>query len=107
MTREQVKGQLELLILAVLDGAPRHGYAIISAVRDRSDGDFDLPEGTVYPALHRMEARGLVTSTWADVGGRRRRVYSLSASGAAALVQRRAEWRSLATGVDAVLGWSA
>ena len=54
MTREQVKGQLELLILSVLDGAPRHGYAIISAVRDRSNGDFDLPEGTVYPALHRM-----------------------------------------------------
>jgi PadR family transcriptional regulator len=107
MTREQVKGQLELLILAVLDGAPRHGYSIISAVRDRSDGDFDLPEGTVYPALHRMEARGLVTSRWADVGGRRRRVYALSASGAAALVQRRAEWRSFATRVDAVLRWSA
>ena len=107
MTREQVKGQLELLILAVLDGAPRHGYAIISAVRDRSDGDFDLAEGTVYPALHRMEAQGLVTSTWADVGGRRRRVYALSTSGAAALVRRRAEWRSFATGVDAVLGWSA
>ena len=107
MTREQVKGQLELLILSVLDGAPRHGYAIISAVRDRSDGDFDLAEGTVYPALHRMEAQDLVTSTWADVGGRRRRVYALSASGAAALVRRRAEWRSFATGVDAVLGWSA
>ena len=108
MTREQVKGQLELLILAVLDGAPRHGYAIISAVRDRSDGDFDLAEGTVYPALHRMEAQGLVTSTWADVGGRRRRgLRASSASGAAALVRRRAEWRSFATGVDAVLGWSA
>jgi DNA-binding PadR family transcriptional regulator len=107
MGREHVRGQLELLILAVLDGAPRHGYAIIGALRDRSGGDFDLPEGTVYPALHRMEARGLVTIAWADVGGRRRRVYSLSASGAAALVRQRAEWRSFATGVDAVLGWSA
>ena len=80
MTREQVKGQLELLILSVLDGAPRHGYAIISAVRDRSDGDFDLPEGTVYPALHRMEGAGPGDE---HVGGRRRApapLYSLSAT---------------------------
>ena len=107
MSREQVKGQLELLVLAVLDGAPRHGYAIITALRDRSDGDFDLPEGTVYPALHRMEERGLVSSRWADASGRRRRVYALTPTGAAALVERRTEWRSFTRGVDAVLAWSA
>ena len=107
MAREQVKGQLELLILAVLEGGPRHGYAIIAALRERSEGDFDLPEGTVYPALHRMEERGLVSSSWADVGGRRRRMYALTRNGAAALVERRAEWRSFATRIDGVLGWSA
>jgi PadR family transcriptional regulator, regulatory protein PadR len=106
MRREQLKGHLDLLLLSVLEGTPRHGYAIISALRDRSDGEFDLPEGTVYPALHRLEAAGLVASRWSDEGGRRRRVYRLSGTGAAALVERRAEWTSFANGVHAVLGWS-
>jgi PadR family transcriptional regulator len=98
---------LDLLLLAVLDGPPRHGYALITLLRERSDGGFDLPEGTVYPALHRLEASGLVSSRWTDVAGRRRRVYALTAAGAAALVARRAEWSDYASGVEAVLGWSA
>ena len=60
-----VRGHLDLLVLSVLaDTGPVHGYGIISALRARSDGAFDLPEGTVYPALHRMEKDGLVLSRW-------------------------------------------
>src|SRR5262245_33850695 len=97
MRREQLKGHLDLLLMSVLAGAPQHGYALIVALR----------EGTVYPARHRLEAAGLVASRWSDEGGRRRRVYRLTAAGAAALAERRAEWTSFATGVHAVLGWSA
>ena len=81
MDRERLKGNLDLLLLSVLSSGPAHGYAIISALRDRSGGTFDLPEGTIYPALHRLEDSGLLASTWAQAGGRRRRVYGLTDEG--------------------------
>jgi DNA-binding PadR family transcriptional regulator len=102
----QLKGHLDLLLLAVLQGAPRHGYAVITALRERSDGAFDLPEGTVYPALHRLEQDGLVSSTWSTEDGRKRRVYRLTAAGATALAERTATWRQFVTGVSAVVGIS-
>ncbi len=107
MNRERLKGNLDLLLLSVLAAGPAHGYAIISALRDRSGGAFDLPEGTVYPALHRLEDAALLASSWADADGRRRRVYGLTDKGAAALAAERTEWRRFATGIQAVLGWSA
>jgi PadR family transcriptional regulator PadR len=64
MDRERLKGNLDLL-LSVLSSGPAHGYAIISALRDRSGGTFDLPEGTMYPALHRLEDAG---PAWAEPG---------------------------------------
>ncbi len=107
MNRERLKGHLDLLLLSVLAAGPGHGYAIISALRDRSEGTFDLPEGTVYPALHRLEDAGLLASSWADVNGRRRRSYGLTDKGAAALAAERTEWRRFAVGVQAVVGWQA
>ncbi len=107
MDRERLKGNLDLLLLSVLSSGPAHGYAIISALRDRSGGTFDLPEGTIYPALHRLEDAGLLTSTWSQVEGRRRRVYGLTDRGAAALAAQQTEWRRFAGGVHAVLGWAA
>jgi PadR family transcriptional regulator, regulatory protein PadR len=68
MDRERRKGNLDLLRLSVLSSCPAHGYATISALRDRSGGTFDLPEGTIHPALHRLEDVGLVASTWAEPG---------------------------------------
>jgi PadR family transcriptional regulator len=107
MNRERLKGNLDLLLLSVLAAGPGHGYAIISALRDRSEGTFDLPEGTIYPALHRLEEAGLLASSWAQAEGRRRRVYGLTEKGAEALAAERTEWRRFAGGVHAVLGWSA
>ncbi len=98
-----VRGHLDLLLLQVLSAGPAHGYAVITSLRQRSDGMFDLPEGTVYPALHRLEAAGLLASDWARVDGRRRRVYRLTAAGRAATLSERREWRSLVAAVDAVL----
>jgi DNA-binding PadR family transcriptional regulator len=73
-------------------------------VRRTSGGRFDYPEGTVYPALHRLEAEGLLASGWsADDGRRRRRVYELTAKGAKALDGRRRDWERFAQSVGAVL----
>jgi PadR family transcriptional regulator len=103
MRREQLKGHLDLLLLSVLTRGAAHGYAIIGELRNRSEGAFDLPEGTVYPALHRLEKNGLVRSYWADESGRRRRLYELTAAGATALTEMREEWRTFSRGVGAVL----
>jgi len=81
--------------------------ANLRVIARRSGGEFDLAEGTIYPALHRLEASGLLTSRWDVVGGRRRRVYALSSSGRRAVVDRRATWASFSRAVDAVFGGEA
>jgi len=103
-----LRGHLDLLLLATLRGTgPAHGYALITALRDRSEGAFDLPEGTVYPALHRLERDGLVLSRWEAGPGRRRRVYELTRDGVAALTDRRRDWSVFVTGMQAVVSWRA
>jgi len=105
--QQRLKGNLDLLLLSVLARGPAHGYAVIAALRDRSDGTFDLPEGTVYPALHRLERAQLLSARWqlgetAD-GGRRRKVYVLTTAGEAALAAERSRWRRFTAGMGAVL----
>ena len=102
-SREGTKGHLDLVLLGVLAAAPGHGYAIITALKERSDGALDLPEGSVYPALHRLEDMGLVASDWASANGRRRRQYRLTPKGASALRSERAEWSRLSAAINAVL----
>jgi DNA-binding PadR family transcriptional regulator len=103
MRAEALKGHLDVLLLAVLDDQPRHGYAVIQALRASSDGRFDLPTGTVYPALQRLESQGLVRSGWSQVAGRRRRTYTLTAVGRRALTEQRTAWQDFSTAVTAVL----
>ncbi len=100
---EALKGHLDSLILAVVGAAPAHGYAIIEELKLRSRGTFTLPEGTVYPALHRLERAGLLQSNWSEAGGRRRRVYKLTRRGRRRLAARKSEWREFARAVEAVL----
>ncbi len=103
MRADLLKGHLDLLILAILSGGRRHGYAIIEELRTRSGGTFDLPEGTVYPALHRLEAAGFLESGWSDATGRRRREYELSGAGREALRQRRDEWQAFSGAIESVI----
>ncbi|MGH3762637.1 PadR family transcriptional regulator [Actinophytocola sp.] len=98
-----IRGHLDALILAVLADGPRHGYAIIEALQARSGGALDLPTGTVYPALRRLERAALLTGRWDSVGGRERRTYSLTRAGRHALAVQRAEWNEFAAVVGAVL----
>ena len=98
-----LKGHLDTLLLAALDGEPRHGYAVIEALRENSGGRFDLPSGTVYPALHRLQRAGLITSSWSVVDGRRRRTYELTPAGQTKLHTERATWREFAATVTTML----
>ena len=104
MRAEALKGHLDGLLLATLEAGPRHGYAVKEALREATDGRIDLPTGTVYPALHRLERAGLIAGDWSVVGGRRRRTYRLTEAGRTALTSQRAGWQEFATAITAALG---
>ena len=104
MRAEALKGHLDGMLLATLEDGPRHGYAIRKALLDGSEGRFDLPTGTIYPALHRLERAGLVRSRWSTSGGRRRRTYELTPAGRRTLGAERASWRDFSASVSALLG---
>jgi len=104
MIGEALKGHLDLLLLSILANRPAHGYAVIESLRSRSEGTFDLPEGTVYPALHRLEDQGLLESTWSQDSGRRKRVYQLTPKGQEALSTRQDEWLKFSKAVNATVG---
>ncbi len=104
MIGEALKGHLDLLLLAVLAEGPAHGYAVIEALRQRSEGTFDLPEGTIYPALHRLESQGLLRSHWSGDSLRRKRVYQLTSKGQQTLAKRQEEWKRFSKAVNATVG---
>jgi PadR family transcriptional regulator PadR len=104
MEGEMLKGHLDMIVLAALSAGRAHGYAVIEEIRRRSGKAFDLPEGTIYPALHRLEQAGLLSSRWVTAdSGRRRRVYALTASGKRALAQRRAVWQQFSDAIRGLL----
>jgi|SRR5579862_8672914 len=104
MKPDAFNGQLDSLIMATIAAEPAHGYVILQRLQERSSGAFELAEGTLYPALHRLERDGLLASSWSTGSGRRRRVYEITSAGQSALQTRRREWRRFSTAVEAVLG---
>ena len=104
MRAEAVKGHLDSILLASLEARPLHGYAIMEAVRAGSRASFDLPTGTVYPALHRLEHAGLIRSKWSTVSGRRRRTYELTERGRRRLAEERQSWKQFSRAVSTLLG---
>ena len=104
MEGEMLKGHLDMIVLAALAGGPAHGYAVIEEIRRRSSEAIDLPEGTIYPALHRLQQAGLLSSKWVTAeSGRRRRVFALTPGGKRALVQRRAVWQQFSDAIGSLL----
>ena len=105
MEGEILKGHLDMIMLAALSGGPAHGYAVIEEIKRKSGQAFDLPEGTIYPALHRLEQAGLLASRWVTAdSGRRRRVYALTRRGMRALDQQRATWEQFSDAIGGLLG---
>ena len=91
-------------MLSVLASRPLHGYAVIEELKTRSGDSFDLPEGTIYPVLHRLEKEGLLASAWSEAAGRRRRTYTLTRAGKGALAEQRRAWQDFSDAVGKVLG---
>jgi PadR family transcriptional regulator PadR len=104
MTGQTLKGHLDMLLLAVIRDGASHGYAMIDALRAQSGGALDIAEGTIYPALHRLERLGAIASRWDETAGRRRRVYTLTASGRRLLGRQQREWSAFARVVSSVVG---
>ena len=106
MLRSQLlKGTTDLLILSVLDDEDLYGYQIAQRIRARSGDRLAPSEGTLYPALHRLEARGALQATWGPgESGPRRRYYRLTDAGRGLLAEARREWESYVTEVRAVAG---
>lgn len=103
MQREVLKGHLDLLLLAAVADEPAHGYLVVERLKQRSGGELELAEGTVYPALHRLERQGLLESDWASAAGRKRRVYRLTRRGREELARKRTDWQRFAGVVQAVV----
>jgi transcriptional regulator len=102
-----LRGHLDGLLLAVLADAPGHGYELSQRLTQRSGGELGVHEGSLYPALHRLERAGLVESAWSSAEGRRRRIYRLTPAGRRAVERSRQEWRAFSGAVDRVLGVKA
>ncbi|HEX5479012.1 MAG TPA: helix-turn-helix transcriptional regulator [Dehalococcoidia bacterium] len=103
MEGDALRGHLEFLLLAGLAQSEQHGYALIEWLREQSAGALDLGEGSVYPALRRLEAAGSVASTWRADGGRRKRVYRLTKRGRERLRSEHDDWNDLVRTVGLVL----
>jgi DNA-binding PadR family transcriptional regulator len=100
------RGEFGLLILGLLGRREMYGYEIVAELRRTTEGTIDLPEGTVYPALRRLEHEGLIGGHWVDAANSapRRRYYRLTTDGEHALAEGRADWLRFKTAADAVLG---
>ena len=99
-----LKGTLPTLILEALEAQPEHGYRIAQSIKERSRGVLDFKEGTLYPALHKLESEGMVESYNRIESGRTRRYYRITESGRAMLSRDRAEWQVLSQAVTLILG---
>lgn len=98
-------GILDVLILDVLSHGRSYGYEIVQKVMGQSQGYFELTEGSLYPALHRLERRKLLAGSWQETAaGRRRKYYRLTAAGQKHLEAKRKEWMQFVAGVNGVLG---
>jgi PadR family transcriptional regulator, regulatory protein PadR len=96
------KGSLPTLILHNLLQGPNHGYQIAQEIKKKSKGVLDFKEGTLYPALHGLEAKGLITSYVSTVNGRPRCCYKLTDKGKKALIKQMKEWNQFAGAIDLI-----
>jgi PadR family transcriptional regulator PadR len=106
MDSQFLKSAVEMLIPEVASEGPTYGYALAQTVGERSKGYFELKEGSLYPALHRLERQKLLRSSWREADGRRRKYYDLTQKGRTELAARKRSWLSFAAGVNGVLGTS-
>lgn len=102
--RELLKGSTDTLLLSLINFQPLYGYQIIKDLEKRSRGYFLFKEGTLYPALHRLEKSGLIRSKWEKLSnGQERRYYYITEKGQHALIERLETWRDFYTAVNLIM----
>lgn len=102
--RELLKGNTESLLLAIINRQPSYGYQIVKELEKRSNGYFQFKEGTLYPALHRLEQENLIKGNWETLpAGQRRRYYYITEKGKQVLATRLAIWQDFSSAVKAVI----
>jgi PadR family transcriptional regulator len=105
LDREVKRGSTEMLILALVEDRPRHGYEIAKLIEQRSDGVLQFHAASLYPLLYRLEKRGLIKGRWVErAGERRRRFYKLTAAGQKILAEQRQTWKEFFAALDRVAG---
>lgn len=100
---EALKGHLDLILLSALEQGPAYGYLIVAQIEEDSEGLLCLSDGTIYPALHRLERARLLSSFHEITAGRRRRVYRLTPAGISRLDELKSEWRTFSSAVERLL----
>jgi transcriptional regulator len=104
-SRELKKGSTELLVLALIEDRPRHGYDIGKRIESGSNGRLTFRIGSLYPILVRLEDKGLITGRWVEkAGDRRRRYYKLTAEGRKALARERSLWSEFVVTINRISG---
>ncbi len=102
--RDLMKGSTDSLLLYLISQQPMYGYQIIKELETRSQGYFKFKEGTLYPALHRLERAGLILGKWQVLpGGRQRRYYHITDKGGSILIEKRDQWRDFLAAMNLVL----
>lgn len=105
LDREVKRGSAEMLILALVEDKPRHGYEIAKLIERRSDGVLQFHVASLYPLLYRLEKQGLISGRWVEKAGqRRRRFYRLTAAGQRMLNEQRRTWKDFFAALDRVAG---
>ena len=105
ISKELRKGSADLLILALLEHRPRHGYEIARLIDERSEGALSYHVASLYPTLYRLDNQGLVEGRWVEKAGqRRRRYYTLTPAGRRMLAQERSTWQGFFVALDRVAG---
>ena len=105
LDREVKRGSTEMLILALVEDRPRHGYEIAKLIEQRSEGVLQFHVASLYPLLYRLEKRGLIKGRWVEKAGqRRRRFYKLTAAGQKILAEQRKTWKDFFAALDRVAG---
>jgi PadR family transcriptional regulator PadR len=105
LKKQTLDGNVETLLLAVLEKGPSYGYAIVQDINERAQGLLEMGEGTIYPVLHRLEERDLIAATWRTAeNGRQRKYYRLTPKGKKALAENCRQWQLMSSVMEKVLG---
>lgn len=104
ISKELARGSTTMLILNLLQNKNMYGYQIIKELSEKSENVFELKEGTLYPILHGLESKNLITSYWDETTAKKRKYYAITEAGKKQLENQKEEWLTFSTGVNRVIG---